>query len=142
MGPEATPELGRSEATAQEARRAANRRKVREHRQRLRGQGMRPIQIWVPDVTSPEFAAEVWRQSLLANASPEEARIQSLIDSVHEWPDDDALGCPSRLGGQSISERYQDDSANSYKEKDPARKSCSASFPSSEPAAVAPKPSR
>jgi hypothetical protein len=73
----------------QAARRAANRRKVREHRQRLRAQGMRPIQIWVPDVHSPEFAAEARRQSLLANASPEEADIQAFIDSVTEWPDDD-----------------------------------------------------
>jgi hypothetical protein len=76
-------------ASAQEERRAANRRKVREHRQRLRAQGMRPIQIWVPDVHSPEFAAEARRQCLLANASPEEAEIQSFIDSVYEWPDDE-----------------------------------------------------
>jgi hypothetical protein len=89
MGTEAFPELGRSEPSAEEARRAANRRKVREHRQRLRAQGMRPIQIWVPDVHSPEFAAEARRQSLLANASPEEAEIQAFIDSVVEWPDDD-----------------------------------------------------
>lgn len=88
MGPEAAPELGRSGASAQEARRIANRRKVREHRQRLRAQGMRPIQIWVPDVRSPEFAAEARRQCLLANARPEEAKIQAFIDSVYEWPDD------------------------------------------------------
>jgi hypothetical protein len=50
---------------------------------------MRPIQIWVPDVHSPEFAAEARRQSLLANASPEEADIQAFIDSVVEWPDDE-----------------------------------------------------
>ena len=43
MAPDTAPELGRSELSAQEARRAANRRKVREHRQRLRAQGMRPI---------------------------------------------------------------------------------------------------
>jgi len=73
----------------QAARRAANRRKVREHRQRLRAQGMRPIQIWVPDVHSPEFAAEARRQSLLANASPEEVEIQAFIDSVSEWPDNE-----------------------------------------------------
>ena len=73
----------------QAARRAANRRKVREHRERLRAQGMRPIQSWVPDVHSPEVAAEARRQSLLANASPEEADIQAFIDSVYEWPDDD-----------------------------------------------------
>ncbi len=71
-----------------QARRAATRRKVREHRLRLRAQGMRPIQIWVPDVRSPEFAAEARRQSLLANTSPEEAEIQAFIDSVYAWPDD------------------------------------------------------
>ena len=89
MGPEATPELGRSEATAQEARSAANRRKVREHRQLLRAQGMRPIQIWVPDVHAPGFEAEARRQSLLVAQSPEEAEIQAFIDSVYEWPDDE-----------------------------------------------------
>jgi hypothetical protein len=74
---------------SQDARRAANRRKVREHRQRLRAQGMRPIQIWVPDVHAPEFAAEALRQSLLVAQSPEEADIQAFIDSVTEWPDDE-----------------------------------------------------
>jgi hypothetical protein len=47
--------------SAQEIRRAATRLKVREHRQGLRAQGMRPIQIWVPDVHSPGFAAEARR---------------------------------------------------------------------------------
>ncbi len=89
MGPEAAPELGSSGATAREARRAANRRKVRDHRQRLRAQGMRPIQIWVPDVHSPEFAAEARRQSLLVAQSPEEAEIQAFLDAATEWPDDE-----------------------------------------------------
>jgi hypothetical protein len=89
MAPDTAPELGRSELSAQEARRAANRRKVREHRQRLRAQGMRPIQIWVPDVHAPEFVAEARRQSLLVAHSTEEAEIQAFIDSVYEWPDDE-----------------------------------------------------
>jgi len=89
MGSEAAPELGPSEASAQEKRRIANRRKVREHRQRLRAQGMRPIQVWVPDVHSPEFAAEARRQSQLVAQSAEEAEIQAFIDSVYEWPDDE-----------------------------------------------------
>jgi hypothetical protein len=89
MASEAAPAASPSEASAQEARRAANRRKVREHRQRLRAQGMRPIQIWVPDVHSPQFAAEARRQCLFANASEEEAEIQAFIDSVVEWPDDE-----------------------------------------------------
>ena len=84
MEAEATPS-----ASPQDIRRAATRRKVREHRQRLRAQGMRPIQIWVPDVHSPGFAGEAWRQSLLAAQSPEEAEIQAFIDSVYAWPDDE-----------------------------------------------------
>jgi hypothetical protein len=72
-----------------EDKRAATRAKVRRHRERLRLQGLRPIQIWVPDLRSPEFAAEATRQSLAANASPEEAEIQAFIDSVVAWPDDD-----------------------------------------------------
>ena len=32
--------------------------KVREHRERLRRQGLRPIQIWVPDVRAPAFRSE------------------------------------------------------------------------------------
>jgi hypothetical protein len=47
---------------------------------------MRPIQIWVPDVHAPEFAAEALRQSLLVAQSPEGADIQAFIDSVYEWP--------------------------------------------------------
>jgi hypothetical protein len=78
-----------AEAGSKEARLAANRRKVREHRQRLRAQGMRPIQIWVPDVRSPEFAAEARRQSLLVAMSPEEADIHAFIDSVYDRPEDE-----------------------------------------------------
>jgi hypothetical protein len=73
----------------QELRRAATRLKVREHRQRLRAQGMRPIQIWVPDVRSPEFSAEARRQSQLVAQSAQEPEIQALIDSLAEWPNDD-----------------------------------------------------
>jgi hypothetical protein len=87
MAPEAAPEARRSEASEQELRRAANRRKVQEHRKRLRAQGMRPIQIWVPDVHAPEFIAEARRQSLLVAQSPEEFELQAFIDSVAEWPD-------------------------------------------------------
>lgn len=35
--------------------------RVRRHRDQLRKAGMRPIQIWVPDTRSPEFAAEAHR---------------------------------------------------------------------------------
>jgi hypothetical protein len=59
-----------------------SRDKVRAHRERLRRQGLRPIQIWVPDVRSPEFVAEAHRQSLLVAGSAEERRDQAWGDTA------------------------------------------------------------
>lgn len=62
-----------------------SRDKVRAHRERLRKQGLRPIQIWVPDVRSPEFAREAHRQSLAVAKSPQEKDDQAFIDSLSDW---------------------------------------------------------
>jgi hypothetical protein len=43
--------------------------RVRKRRAALRGAGLRPVQIWVPDPRRPGFAEECRRQSLLAAAS-------------------------------------------------------------------------
>ena len=61
-----------------------SRDKVRAHRERLRRQGLRPIQIWVPDVRSPAFAAEAHRQSLATARSPRARDDQDFIDAVSE----------------------------------------------------------
>ena len=62
--------------------------KVREHRERLRRQGLRPIQIWVPDVRAPGFRAEAHRQSLAVAASASAAEDQAFIDAVSDWGDE------------------------------------------------------
>jgi hypothetical protein len=67
----------------------SSREKVREHRARLRARGMRPIQIWVPDVNSPEFRAEAHRQSAAAAASAHAADDQAFVDSVSVIWDDE-----------------------------------------------------
>jgi hypothetical protein len=59
--------------------------KVRAHREKLRRQGLRPIQIWVPDVRSPEFAAEAHRQSLAVAKSPHAKEDQDFIDAISDW---------------------------------------------------------
>jgi hypothetical protein len=64
------------------AAKAKTRAKVRAHRARLRAQGLRPIQIWVPDTRSPEFAAEARRQSLRLARSRHEADDQAFIDAI------------------------------------------------------------
>ena len=61
--------------------------KVREHRERLREQGLRPIQIWVPDVRATSFRAEAHRQSLAVAASAHATEDQAFIDAVSEWGD-------------------------------------------------------
>lgn len=62
-----------------------SRDKVRAHRARLRQQGLRPIQIWVPDVRSPSFAAAARRQSRAVARSRYAAEDQRFIDSVAAW---------------------------------------------------------
>ena len=61
---------------------ATSRDRTRAYRARMRQRGMRRIEIWVPDVRTPEFAAEAHRQSLLLNASPHAAEDQAFIDSI------------------------------------------------------------
>ena len=60
----------------------SSRVKVQEHRRRLRSQGLRPIQIWVPDVRSPEFASEAHRQAAAVAASQQASDDQAFIDAV------------------------------------------------------------
>jgi hypothetical protein len=60
----------------------SSRVKVREHRERLRRQGLRPIQIWVPDVRAPAFRSEARRQSLAVAASTRAHEDQAFIDAV------------------------------------------------------------
>jgi len=65
-----------------------NRERVAAHRDRLRKQGLRPIQIWVPDVNSPEFKAEAHRQSLAVAQSPHEKEDQEFVDAISDWGDE------------------------------------------------------
>lgn len=65
-----------------------SRQRVREHRARLRAQGLRPVQIWVPDVGAPGFAEEAHRQSRAVSASTHADDDQAFVDSVSDWPDE------------------------------------------------------
>ena len=67
------------------ARSKSSRDKVRAHRERLRQQGLRPIQVWVPDVQSPAFVTEARRQSLAVAKSPRAKEDQDFINAVSDW---------------------------------------------------------
>lgn len=49
--------------------------KVARHRERMRAAGLRPVQFWVPDTRSPEFAAQVRQQCRILNGDPAEAEV-------------------------------------------------------------------
>jgi hypothetical protein len=61
-----------------------SRQKVQTHRLRLRKQGLRPIQIWVPDWRAPGFAAEAHRQSLAVARSRHARADQDFIDAISD----------------------------------------------------------
>lgn len=61
---------------------ASSRLKVRDHRERLRLQGLRPIQIWVPDVRAPAFRAQAHLQSAAVAASAAASDDQAFIDAI------------------------------------------------------------
>jgi hypothetical protein len=63
--------------------------KVRAHRQRLRRQGLRPIQIWVPDVRAPAFRSRAHRQSLAVAGSSHARKDQVFIDAVSDLRTED-----------------------------------------------------
>lgn len=56
--------------------------RVSGHRERLRAQGLRPIQIWVPDVRSPDFAVQAHQQSLAIATSTASVGDQAFIDAL------------------------------------------------------------
>jgi hypothetical protein len=62
----------------------SSREKVRAHRQRLRQQGLRPLQIWVPDMASPVFAKEAHRQSLAVARSRHATEDQDFINAISD----------------------------------------------------------
>lgn len=62
-----------------------SRDKVRDYRERLRSQGLRPIQIWVPDVRAASFKTEAHRQSLAVASSKRAQEDQSFIDAISDW---------------------------------------------------------
>jgi hypothetical protein len=58
--------------------------KVRAHRARLRAQGLRPIQIWVPDVRARSFIAAARKQAKAVAASRHAKKDQVFIDAISD----------------------------------------------------------
>jgi hypothetical protein len=56
-------------------------------RERLRAQGLRPVQHWVPDLRDPKVLAGIRREGTMLSKHPENAAIDDWLDAVRD-PDD------------------------------------------------------
>jgi len=57
--------------------------KMSTYRQRMRDAGLRPVQIWIPDVRSAKLQAEARRQSLAVHASDKDSL--DFIEDALDW---------------------------------------------------------
>ncbi len=57
---------------------------MRAYRSRLREQGLRPVQVWVPDTRSAAVAAEWRRQSLSLAQDPAERETMAWIEGLSD----------------------------------------------------------
>ena len=62
-----------------------NSEKQKRYRDRLSKQGLRPVQILVPDISSPNFVKECRRQSLIVARDPHEKEIMEFLEAVGDW---------------------------------------------------------
>jgi hypothetical protein len=56
-------------------------------RERLRAQGLRPVQHWVPDLRDPKVLAQIRHEGAMLSKHPEDAAIDDWLDTVRD-PED------------------------------------------------------
>jgi hypothetical protein len=54
---------------------------------RLRAQGLRPVQHWVPDLRDPKVRADLCRQTKLMAQHPENEAIDAWNEAAYDWSD-------------------------------------------------------
>jgi hypothetical protein len=54
-------------------------------RERLRAQGLRPVQFWVPDLRDPKVLAEIRREGAMMAKHPDNDAVDDWIDGVVDW---------------------------------------------------------
>ena len=79
--------------------------RVQKHRDALRAQGLRPVQVWVPDTRVEGFAEECTRQVALAaaadRADPElTSFLDAALDDIGDWLRSDPTGGRGPTSGQ------------------------------------------
>lgn len=73
---------------AKKSRPTTARERMSARRKRLRAQGLRPVQQWVPDLRDPRVRADLRRQGRLLGRHPENDPIDAWIEAIYdasEW---------------------------------------------------------
>ena len=63
--------------------------RVAAYRERMRAQGLKLLQIWVPDTSAPGFDEECHRQSLALAHSPHAEDDQAFVDAISCFDEED-----------------------------------------------------
>ena len=58
--------------------------RVQKHREQLRAQGLRPVQIWVPDTRAPGFKEMARRQCLAINEADRRDGTMEFLESIQD----------------------------------------------------------
>lgn len=63
--------------------------RVRKHREKMKALGLKPVLLWLPDVNTPEFKAQVARDIAAINASADEKQIleelSATLEDIEGW---------------------------------------------------------
>ena len=59
--------------------------RMQARRDRLRAQGLRPVQHWVPDVRDPKVRADLRRQAKLMARPVEGGALDEWLDKAYDW---------------------------------------------------------
>ena len=73
--------------TPKKAKPRTPQQRMASRRERLRAQGLRPVQHWVPDLRDPKVLAEIRREGAMLSKHPEDAAIDDWLDTVRD-PED------------------------------------------------------
>ena len=74
-------------AKPKESKAKTARQRMRDRRARLRAEGLRPVQHWVPDLRNPKVRAVIRREAALLSRHPENAVIDDWLDAVRDPSD-------------------------------------------------------
>ena len=73
--------------TPKKAKPRTPQQRMASRRERLRAQGLRPVQHWVPDLRDPKVLAQIRREGAMLSRHPEDAAIDDWLDTVRD-PED------------------------------------------------------